>query len=120
MGETGRGHLKIFFSYADSVGKKQAMLEAAMTAKARGVDVLVGFLTPHVPEKVSAGAKELEALPPLQMDGREEFDCFHEMVPGAFSVESSLGQRFPDFLVHGPLYVSRHFSWHLKSRKNKT
>lgn len=74
MEQPGKGHLKIFFSYADSTGKKQAMLEAAQTAKARGVEVLVGFLTMQEDEEKNGLLSELEVLPPLVMEGRKEFD----------------------------------------------
>lgn len=47
MKPTGKGHLKIFFGYAESIGKTQAMLKAAQTAKAQGIDVMVGYIAPH-------------------------------------------------------------------------
>ena len=42
--KSGQGKLKIFFGYAAGVGKTYAMLEAAQTAKAEGVDVVCGPL----------------------------------------------------------------------------
>jgi len=72
MREINRGHLKIFFSYADSESKTQAMLEAARTAKAQGVDVVVGYLAPKNLEAIKK--KELEVLKPLVNEGHEEFD----------------------------------------------
>lgn len=41
------GQLKIFFSYAESIGKTQAMLHAACGVQAQGVDVVVGYIAPH-------------------------------------------------------------------------
>lgn len=42
-GEGGKsGQLKIFFGYAAGVGKTYAMLQAALTAEERGMDVVIG------------------------------------------------------------------------------
>ena len=49
-----RGKLKIFFGYAPGVGKTYAMLEAARQAKKRGIDVVVGYIEPHVRPKTRA------------------------------------------------------------------
>ena len=38
MEQSAKGHLKIFFSYAESIGKTQSMLKAAQTAKAQGIE----------------------------------------------------------------------------------
>ena len=46
--ETRTGKLKIFFGYAAGVGKTYAMLEAAHHAKEMGVDVVAGYIEPHV------------------------------------------------------------------------
>lgn len=58
-----RGHLKIFFGYAAGVGKTYAMLEAAHEAKRRGIDVVVGYVEPHVRPETSELLNGLEALP---------------------------------------------------------
>ena len=42
-----KGHLKIFFGYAAGVGKTYAMLNAALTARERGVDVIAGYIDSH-------------------------------------------------------------------------
>ena len=44
----GRGHLCIFFGYAAGVGKTYAMLTAAHAAKRQGIDVVVGYVEPHM------------------------------------------------------------------------
>lgn len=62
MKQTEKGRLKIFFSYAESIGKTQAMLKAARTAKARGVDVLVGYIAPHTSEETLFLLEGLEQL----------------------------------------------------------
>src|SRR5256885_13651745 len=50
-----RGKLKVFFGATAGVGKTYAMLEDARALKARGVDVVVGYVEPH-------GRAETEAL----------------------------------------------------------
>ena len=42
MEQIKKGRLKIFFSYAESIGKTHSMLKAALTAKEQGIDVVVG------------------------------------------------------------------------------
>ena len=69
-----RGQLKIFFSYADNIGKTHAMLRAARNAGAQGVDVAVGFVAAHTQAQAAELLEGLELLPPLQADGGEEFD----------------------------------------------
>ena len=41
------GQLKIFFGFSAGVGKTYAMLKAAHREKARGVDVVAGYIEPH-------------------------------------------------------------------------
>ena len=48
MPQRKKGQLKIFFSYAESIGKTEAMLKAACAAQKQGVDVLVGYIAPIV------------------------------------------------------------------------
>ncbi|MDO4328961.1 MAG: sensor histidine kinase KdpD [Lachnospiraceae bacterium] len=74
MNQHQKGHLKIFFSYADSIGKTQAMLKAAQTARLQGIHVLVGYMAPHTSPDTLLLLEGLEQLPPLIMEGREEFD----------------------------------------------
>ena len=50
-----RGKLRIFFGYAAGVGKTYAMLSRAQRERARGVEVVVGYVEPH-------GRVETEAL----------------------------------------------------------
>ena len=60
----GRGYLKIFFGYAAGVGKTYTMLEAAHTAKRRGVDVVVGYVEPHARPETTRLVQGLESLSP--------------------------------------------------------
>ncbi len=77
-GQRARGHLKIFFGYAAGAGKTCAMLKAAHAAKARGVDVVAGYIEPHARPQTAALARGLEALPPLDIPSDDihllEFD----------------------------------------------
>lgn len=68
------GQLKIFFSYAESIGKTQAMLHAACGVQAQGVDVVVGYIAPHTSAEGLSFLNTLETLPTLLIDGKEEFD----------------------------------------------
>ena len=61
--ETRTGKLKIFFGYAAGVGKTYAMLEAAHHAKEMGVDVVAGYIEPHVRPETLALLDGLEQLP---------------------------------------------------------
>lgn len=74
MNQTQKGHLKIFFSYAGSIGKTQAMLKAAQTARLQGADVLVGCIAPHTSLNTRLLLDGLEQLRPLAVSGGEEFD----------------------------------------------
>ena len=43
----GQGRLKIFFSYAAGAGKTYAMLQEAQRVRAKGMDVVVGYVERH-------------------------------------------------------------------------
>ena len=60
--ETRTGKLKIFFGYAAGVGKTYAMLEAAHHAKEMGVDVVAGYIEPHVRPETLALLDGLEEV----------------------------------------------------------
>lgn len=66
-----RGRLKIFFGYAAGVGKTYAMLQAALAAKEKGADVVIGSIAPHTMQETSTLAGSLEQLGE-QCRGREE------------------------------------------------
>ena len=57
------GHLKIFFGFSAEVGKTYAMLKAAHREKARGVDVVAGYIEPHLRAETSALVLGLESVP---------------------------------------------------------
>lgn len=58
-----RGRLKIFFGYAAGAGKTYAMLQAAYQAKARGMDVVVGYIESHAWPQTTVLSKGLEQIP---------------------------------------------------------
>lgn len=69
-GEGGKsGQLKIFFGYAAGVGKTYAMIQAALTAEERGMDVVIGSIAPYRSLEDAALAERLRAMERL-----EEFD----------------------------------------------
>ena len=73
-----RGKLKIFFGATAGVGKTYAMLEEARRQKAKGVDVVAGYVEPHGRAETEALLEGLERLPFLQVAYRgatlREFD----------------------------------------------
>ncbi len=73
-----RGKLRIFFGASAGVGKTYAMLEAARAARARGVDVVVGYVEPHGRIETERLLEGLERLPTLPVayggSTRQEFD----------------------------------------------
>ena len=62
------GRLKIFFGYAAGVGKTYAMLEAAHQAQKEGIDVVVGYVEPHVRPDTLALLDGLETLQPAAQE----------------------------------------------------
>src|SRR6187431_3295434 len=73
-----RGKLKIFFGAAPGVGKTYAMLEAGRKLAKQGLDVVVGYVEPHVRPDTQALVLGLDVLPrrSLEYRGRTivEFD----------------------------------------------
>ena len=75
---TKRGRLKIFFGAAPGVGKTYAMLEAARREAREGVDVVVGYIEPHVRPETQALVLGLDILARKSIEYRgatlQEFD----------------------------------------------
>jgi len=73
-----RGRLKIFFGASAGVGKTYSMLESARSARAAGVDVVVGYVEPHGRAETESLLEGLEQLPFLEVRYRgiirREFD----------------------------------------------
>jgi len=74
----GRGKLKIFLGMAAGVGKTYAMLEAAQTLKADGVDVVVGYIETHKRPETEQLLAGLPVIPRQKVEYRgtvlEEMD----------------------------------------------
>jgi two-component system, OmpR family, sensor histidine kinase KdpD len=62
-----RGSLRLFLGAAPGVGKTYAMLEEAHRMKARGTDVVVGFVETHGRPHTAEQIKDLEVVPPRQI-----------------------------------------------------
>src|SRR3989449_9749171 len=69
-GKARRGKLKVFFGAPAGVGKTYAMLEDARALKARGVDVVVGYVEPHGRAETEDLLEGLERLPYRQVAHR--------------------------------------------------
>jgi two-component system sensor histidine kinase KdpD len=89
--ERRRGKLKIFFGAAPGVGKTYAMLEAGRKAGKEGVDVVVGYVEPHVRPDTQALILGLDVLPRRLVEYRGKL--LHE-----FDLDAAL-QRRPQLLL---------------------
>lgn len=88
-----RGKLRIYFGYAAGVGKTCAMLNDAHEANQDGIDVVAGYIEPHVRPETMALLEGLESLPPLELSYKgvvlKEFDldCAIQRRPGLILVD---------------------------------
>lgn len=100
-----RGHLKIFFGYAAGVGKTYAMLKAAHSAKRRGIDVVAGYIEPHVRPQTSALVNGLECIPNLVPE-------YNGITLSEFNLDAALARHpqliLVDELAHTNAPVCRH------------
>lgn len=75
---SSRGKLRIYLGYAAGVGKTYTMLQAAHDAVEKGLDVVAGYIEPHVRQDTQRMAEGLETIPPLMVTYRgaklKEFD----------------------------------------------
>ena len=73
-----RGRLKLYIGFAAGVGKTYRMLEEAHALKARGVDVVLGFIETHGRPETAELLAGLEAVPRRKIEYRgvaiEELD----------------------------------------------
>src|SRR5262249_25812526 len=58
-----QGSLKLYLGYAAGVGKTYEMLQEGHRLKARGVDVVIGYVEPHARPETIAHVKDLEGVP---------------------------------------------------------
>jgi two-component system sensor histidine kinase KdpD len=103
--EPGRGKLKVFLGASAGVGKTFAMLSAAHEQRARGLDVVLGYVETHSRRETEALIQDLEVLPRFANDYRgvrvEEFD-----IDGALARKPKL--IVVDELAHTNAPNSRH------------
>ncbi|HEY6146482.1 MAG TPA: histidine kinase [Thermoanaerobaculia bacterium] len=68
-----RGRLKLYIGHAAGVGKTYQMLEDARAMKARGVEVVIGFVETHGRAETAAQIGNLETVPRRRVEykGRE-------------------------------------------------
>lgn len=83
--EKKRGHLKIFFGYAAGVGKTYAMLQAALAAREKGTDTVIGSIAPHTMPETSVLAEKLEHLEGKQEEG--------DSAAGEFDLDAAILRR---------------------------
>ncbi len=83
--EKKRGHLKIFFGYAAGVGKTYAMLQAALAAREKGTDTVIGSIAPHTMPETSILAEKLEYLEGKQEEG--------DSAAGEFDLDAAILRR---------------------------
>ena len=57
------GRLRIYVGYAPGVGKTYAMLDEARRRRARGTDVVLGFVETHDRREIAALARDMEVIP---------------------------------------------------------
>jgi len=105
-----RGRLKIFFGASAGVGKTYAMLSAARSAKAQGVDVVIGIVETHGRAETEALVMGLEVMP------RKEA-AYRDRTLKEFDIDAAIA-RMPaliliDELAHSNVAGSRHPKrWH--------
>ena len=58
-----KGSLKIYLGFSAGVGKTYAMLQEAQRLKARGFDVVIGYVEPHERPDTSSQIGGLEVVP---------------------------------------------------------
>ncbi|MFV0517767.1 MAG: DUF4118 domain-containing protein [Aminipila sp.] len=100
-----RGKLKIFFGYAAGVGKTYAMLEAARQLKSMGVDVVAGYVEPHLRPETIELLEDLEQIPKRQI-------MYKGMVLSEFDLDEALNRKpqliLVDELAHTNAEGCRH------------
>lgn len=107
--QTGRGKLKIFFSYAAGTGTTCAMLSSARRAKEAGIDVAAGYIALHTRPETMALLKGLDVLPVKTVPdhGRKvhEFDLDAALLrhPRLILVDE-LAHRNADGCIHANRY----------------
>ncbi len=66
--EKTRGRFKVFLGYAPGVGKTFSMLSEGIRRRARGEDVVIGYVETHGRKGTAELAVQLEQVPPREID----------------------------------------------------
>src|SRR5947207_1141133 len=78
-GESRRGRLKIYLSYAAGAGKTYRMLDEGQELRRQGVDAVIGYFEPHKRKDTIAKTEGFEFVPRKKIEYRgtsfEEMDC---------------------------------------------
>ena len=107
-GETRRGRLKVFLGYAAGVGKTYQMLTEAQALKARGVDIVIGYVEPHARQDTIKQTYGLEIVPRRSLEYRGA--RFEEMDTDAILArhpEWAVVDEFPHTNVPGSARIKR-------------
>ena len=67
-----KGSLKLYLGYAAGVGKTYQMLQEGHRLRARGIDVVIGYIEPHARPETIAQIGDLERIPCLLRPGTGE------------------------------------------------
>jgi two-component system, OmpR family, sensor histidine kinase KdpD len=106
-----RGRLKIFFGAAAGVGKTYTMLQAARTARAAGISVVVGYVESHGRLETERLMTGIEQLPLLEVD-------YRGIVRAEFDLDAALARHsavmLVDELAHANLVDGRPKQRHAK------
>ncbi|HVN48039.1 MAG TPA: sensor histidine kinase KdpD [Bacteroidota bacterium] len=100
-----RGKLKIFFGMCAGAGKTYDMLKSAHEAKAKGIDVMVGYVETHKRKETDALLEDLAILPRNKIEYRGVF--LEEMNLDAI-LERKPQLVLVDELAHTNVQGSRH------------
>jgi two-component system sensor histidine kinase KdpD len=103
--EENRARLRIYVGAAPGVGKTYEMLQEAHALRARGLDVVVGFVETYGRRDTEAQLKDLEIVPRRQIE-------YHGVVMEEMDVDAILARRpevcVVDELAHTNVPGSRH------------
>ena len=80
------GKLKIYIGACPGVGKTFQMLTEGNRLRARGVDVVIGYVEPHARPDTTAQIKELEIVPPTEVQ-------YHGIVLTEMNLEAVLARK---------------------------
>src|SRR5690349_21705474 len=100
-----RGKLKIFFGASPGVGKTYAMLSAARSLQAQGVDLVIGVVETHGRSETAEMVRGLDLIAPKRIEYKG-----HEL--REFDIDAALERKpeliLVDELAHSNAPGSRH------------